>query len=301
MTGNREHICVCICTYKRPKLLSRLLEELTKQVTGELFTYSIVVVDNDKLRSAEAGVSAFAASSSIPVRYCVEPEQSIPMARNKAVENASGDYVAFIDDDEFPAENWLLNLLKACRQYNVDGAVGPVNCHFDEKPPKWIVKGKFWQRPTFPTGLVIDGNKGRTGNVLLRREILSTGKNPFRPQFRTGEDQDFFTQMIERGHTFIWCNEAVVYETVPPTRWEPSFILKRSLLQGSVSPLRQTFGFTNFAKSAIAIPMYTVLLPVAAILGQDRLMVILTKGAYHLGAVLGCMGIKPVKQPYVTE
>lgn len=301
MNSKLEHICVCICTYKRPELLRRLLEALGKQVTDEMFTYSMVIVDNDQLHSAESTVSDFAASTSLPVRYCVEPEQNIPMARNKAVENASGDYVAFIDDDEFPAENWLLNLLKTCKQYNVDGAVGPVNCHFDQEPPKWIVKGRFWQRPTYTTGLVIDGKKGRTNNALVKRELFAGLKEPFRPEFRTGEDQEFFSHMIEEGHTFVWCNEALVYETVPPKRWERSFILKRSLLQGSISPLHRTFGLVRFAKSLIAVPVYAVMLPVAAILGQHRFMSLLVKLAFHLGAVLNCMGIKAVKQPYVTQ
>src|SRR5664280_1724691 len=52
-----KHISVCICTYKRPWLLKRLLGEIGKQETGGLFSYSIVVADNDALRSAEATVS----------------------------------------------------------------------------------------------------------------------------------------------------------------------------------------------------------------------------------------------------
>src|SRR5580700_7943958 len=102
MTNESKHIAICICTYKRPVLLKRLLDDLGGQDTGGLFTYSIVVVDNDHLRSAEPVVSVFAAASAIPIRYCEEPRQNIALARNKAVENATGDFVAFIDDDEFP-------------------------------------------------------------------------------------------------------------------------------------------------------------------------------------------------------
>ena len=36
------------------------------------------------------------------VKYCVEPRQNIALARNKALQNAEGDLIAFIDDDEFP-------------------------------------------------------------------------------------------------------------------------------------------------------------------------------------------------------
>src|SRR5436853_7603472 len=69
-------ISVCVCTYKRPDFLKRLLKELNSQITNGLFTHSIVVADNDRLRSAETIVSDFAASSHVPITYCVEPRQN---------------------------------------------------------------------------------------------------------------------------------------------------------------------------------------------------------------------------------
>src|SRR5580704_8315703 len=99
---DHPHISVCICTYKRPQLLLRTLERLQGQETGGRFSYSIVVVDNDSSQSAQPAVASFASRPSIPVQYCTEPRQNIALARNKALENAAGDYVAFIDDDEFP-------------------------------------------------------------------------------------------------------------------------------------------------------------------------------------------------------
>src|SRR3989304_3513647 len=42
----KKHISVCICTYKRPKWLDHLLKKLQEQETSELFTYSIILIDN---------------------------------------------------------------------------------------------------------------------------------------------------------------------------------------------------------------------------------------------------------------
>src|SRR5262245_6012049 len=134
MSDLRMHISVCICTYKRPQLLKRLLDDLVTQDTNGLFTYSIVVADNDQLRSAEALVADFAAATPLPITYCVAPQQNISLARNMAIEHATGDFIAFIDDDEFPVKHWLLTLFNACHKYAVDGVLGPVKCHFEEKP-----------------------------------------------------------------------------------------------------------------------------------------------------------------------
>jgi cellulose synthase/poly-beta-1,6-N-acetylglucosamine synthase-like glycosyltransferase len=277
------------------------LDELGAQDTKGLFTYSIVVVDNDHIQSARVVVSDFTVTSSVPILYCVEPRQNIPLARNKAVENADGDFIAFIDDDEFPTKYWLLTLIKACNEYGADGVQGPVKRHFDEKPPNWIVKGNFYERTTYPTGFVIDWTKGRTGNVLLRKRIFTADDQPFREEFLTGEDQDFFRRMIEKGHIFIWCNEAVVYEVVPPLRWKRTVILKRALLQGTASTAYPTFGARAIVKSIVAIPAYTAALPVMLFLGHHRFMLIATKLFYHIGAILSLLGIKAVQAPYVTD
>src|SRR5438309_11395304 len=98
MTRETPHICVCICTFKRPHLLRRLLCELGGQETSGRFTYSVVVADNDYLQSARQVVEDLAATSSIPITYCVEPRRNIALTRNAAVEHANGDFVAFIDD-----------------------------------------------------------------------------------------------------------------------------------------------------------------------------------------------------------
>lgn len=233
MTNEQQHISVCVCTHKRPEYLRRLLSDLKSQDTADLFTFSIVVVDNDSTRSAETVVTDSAVRSAIPIKYCVEPRQNIALARHNAIKSADGELVAFIDDDEFPTERWLLNLFKTLQQYEVDGVLGPVKPHFETQPPRWIVEGQFHDRPMHWTGSRLYWNYCRTGNVLLKREILP--QQPFRPQCLSGEDQDFFRRMIEGGRTFVWCNDAVVYEIVQPTRWKRRFLIRRALVRGVYS------------------------------------------------------------------
>lgn len=295
------HINVCVCTFKRPALLKRLLEALRVQETDEQFSFSILVVDNDRSESAKAIVEQFGSGQSPTVSYAVEPRQNIALARNKAVQHASGDFVAFIDDDEFPIAGWLITLYKTCVNFNVDGVLGPVKPHFDEAPPPWLVKGQFYERPTYPTGFVIDWRKGRTGNVLLRRHVLLEYEYPFRPEFRNGEDQEFFHRAIGKGHVFIWCDEAVAYETVPPLRWNRKFLLKRALLRGAMEPQTPGFGVRDVAKSLVAVGAYGIGLPFAFLAGHDKFMKLLVRLCDHLGKLLAVIGINPIQEQYVTE
>jgi glycosyltransferase involved in cell wall biosynthesis len=301
MINETNHISVCVCTYKRPHLLKRLLEKLRDQETDTLFRYSLVVADNDQLQSAKPVVSDFAASSSVSVKYCVEPRQSIALARNKAVENAQGDYIAFIDDDEFPAKDWLLILFRTCEEYRVDGVLGPVKRHFDEEPPQWIVKSQFYERRIKATGSIVDWHEARTGNVLLKRQIFEAGVPPFCPEFRAGEDQDFFKRMIDKRHVFIWSDQALAYEVISSSRWKRTYMLKKALLRGATARLQPSCGALSIAKSVIAVPVYVVALPLACIFGHYRFMALLVRVFDHLGKLLALVGINPVKEQYVTD
>jgi glycosyltransferase involved in cell wall biosynthesis len=298
MPTKTEHISVCVCTFKRPDLLKRLLAGLDRQRAEGLFSYSVVVADNDSMQSARKVVAEFGVTSSLPVIYCVEPEQNIALVRNKALENAKGDFVAFIDDDEFPHEDWLHNLFKACRAFEADGVLGPVQPHFEHEPPKWVVKGKFYERPTHKTGSILHWTNTRTGNVLFKREVFSGNGNMFRKEFGMGgEDKDFFRRMMSKGFRFVWCSEAPVYEVVPPHRCKRSFMLRRALLRGKIPH----FSTLDIIKSIIAIPLYSASLPILFLSGHHRFMKYLIKDFDHIGRILALCGIDTIKQKYVIE
>ena len=227
----------------------------------------------------------------------MEPEQNIALARNKALEHADGDFVAFIDDDEFPVKDWMYNLFKCCNTYGADGVLGPVKPYFEHKPPQWVIKGNFFERPTYYTGYQLHWPETRTGNVLFRREMLKGIDCPFRSEFGTGsEDIDFFKRMMVKGRIFVWCNNAVVYELVPPKRCNRSYLLRLALLRGGNSLKHREGRALRLLKSLIAIPMYGLALPFLFVAGQHHFMNYLIKFLDHAGRILSLLGIIPVQK-----
>jgi glycosyltransferase involved in cell wall biosynthesis len=292
-------ISVCICTYQRPVLLRRLLESLPGLQTNGLFGYEIVVTDNDQAGSGKQVVEEFAKGSSLNVTYSVEPRQSISFARNRCVERAKGDFIAFIDDDEFPAKDWLLRLFETCSRQKVAGVLGPVRPHFDSEPPAWLIRGRFCERLEHETGFVMSWPETRTGNVLFDKGIVKGIDPIFRPEFAAASgDQDFFRRMMEKGHRFIWCNEAVAYEVVPPFRWTRQYLIERALLRGGhslkVPPPRERVVIV--LKSMVALPAYALALPFLLFGGHHRFMKYLVKLCHHAGRLSGVLGMNPVRR-----
>lgn len=285
-----NHISVCICTYKRPGLLANLLEKLQQQVTNDVFTYSAVIVDNDVNETAKSVVEAYKQKSLFNIEYFVEPEQNISLARNKAVGNAGGNFIALIDDDEYPGSNWLLNFFEALANIRADGALGPVVPYYPAGIPKWIIKSKIWEMSFRKTGTTLNWPETRTSNVFLNKKVLDGQVEPFDPKFGLtgGEDQDFFKRMMSKGHRFVWCNEAEVYEVIPPERWSSSFYLKKYLqMGGRTGELAKNWPFRIkckwLAKSILAIGFYTLSLPFSLLLGQHAFTKCMLKGLYFFG------------------
>ena len=293
----RNHLSICICSYKRPVLLEQLLVTLQNQITENLFSFSIIIIDNDYRKSAKRTVMRIAEKSLLSINYYCEPQKNISLARNKAIRESNGDFVVFIDDDELPVTDWLLHLYNTQCKYSADGVLGPVKPSFEVQPPKWVIEGKLWDRKSFVTGTIFKSSKDtRTGNVLLARDIFDDNEKPFDPNFGIsgGEDTDFFQRMLAKEKKIVWCNEACVYENIPKERLTRSYFLKRAFNRGASTAKAIRFMSFSTIKSILAIILYTLALPFFALIGQHALMDYLIRECDHVGKLLAYIGIKPL-------
>ena len=92
-------ISCCINTYKRPFLLNKCLYSLLTQNGLENISLEIIVVDNDLLASGRKVIDDLNNSLKISIKYFVQPIKNISLTRNKAVSEAKGDLILFIDDE----------------------------------------------------------------------------------------------------------------------------------------------------------------------------------------------------------
>jgi GT2 family glycosyltransferase len=98
-------ISVVICTRDRLRQLANCLRRLRQQ---EYPRFEIIVVDNAPSTAVQAVVDAEMTGRA--VRYVPEPRAGLSWARNAGIAAASGDIIAFLDDDEEPDRYWLLGL-----------------------------------------------------------------------------------------------------------------------------------------------------------------------------------------------
>ena len=291
------HISVCIGTYQRPVMLERLLRAVGTQDTKGKFTYSVVVADNDAQETAREVVTSLAKNFPVPLKYVAEPSRSIALVRNKTIAESDGELIAFIDDDEFPGPDWLRLQFDALTNHPCAGVLAPVRPYYPDGTPEWVKKSRLFERPEHETGFEMPWPECRTGNVLFKREIIAGHTTPFSLEFATGgSDVDFFRRQTAAGHRFIWCNEAIVHEEVPPSRWKRRILLKRALLRGQNSFRHPRARWRGVAKALVAIPAYLLALPFLQLAGHHLFMRYSIKLCDHTGRVLAALGFNLIKK-----
>jgi succinoglycan biosynthesis protein ExoM len=226
------NITICIATFRRPERLAALLDDLVRQ---NQVPASVVVVDNDAAGSALAAVERRRRDGApFPILYEVQPVKNISLTRNRTVQLAQGDWLAFIDDDERAPPEWIGNLARAGARFGADGVLGPVVPVLPDNAPAWIRAGRFYDWVRMDSGSVVPLNRLRFGNVLLHSELLRLFPVPFDPDYGLtgGEDGDLLARLVQRGARIVWCDEAVVHEPVEGARLSLRWLLLRSLRGG---------------------------------------------------------------------
>lgn len=293
-------ISLCIPTHRRAQQLLALLKDLSVQ---ELLPYEVVVVDNDADESARPVVERFRASGCpFPLVYAVQPERSIPLTRNLTVALASGEWLAFVDDDERAPPGWLRTIWACAQSHAADGVLAPVEPRVPDSAPDWIRKGDFYEWPRVATGTVVPRKLLRFGNLLLRGTAVRELPGPFDPAFAlsAGEDVDMLVRMVNAGARLVWCNEAAVWEPVEEKRLSLRWLLMRGYSGGQAFGWIRTSGRLGrvnpgiriglllqwFTQMLLAVFVAVLLLP----LGRHRSVTWLIKGWANAGKLTSLFG-----------
>ena len=230
--GAVRSVAVCIPTYRRPASLDRLLQAIAQQrfESAPHPRVRVIVIDNSPDGEGVRVCEDVSPTFPFPLSWATEPEPGVSETRNRAVRSAREPQglVAFIDDDSYPCETWLEQMLAVEGAHDADVVSGPVEPEFETTPPAWMVRGGFYSRPRMATGT--ETGPLRAGNILIRDSVFDSVAEPWfdpRMGLTGGEDFLFLSRAEAGGATMVWADEAVVFESVPSARVSVGWLLRR--------------------------------------------------------------------------
>jgi len=230
----RRSASIGILTYRRPEEVKRCLEAVVAAIAEPMpdswSVDEVMVIDNDPDGSARAVVSKLAERtvSAASIRYVHEPRAGVSIARNRAMAEAAGDVLVFIDDDEIPHEGWPHGLLTVLDETGAAMVGGPVLTEFTAPPPRWIVDGRFFDRDDAPHRSARAWL--RSGNLAIDLEQVRGAGLLFDPRYRQGEDSAFTRAARAAGLELRWSSVGAITEFVGADRFSTRWRARREYL-----------------------------------------------------------------------
>jgi succinoglycan biosynthesis protein ExoM len=271
-----SEIVVAIPTFRRPRGLERLLGALAKLETSA--DVRVLVADNDCVCREGFDVCRRLAASGYrwPLDAIVVAERGIAQVRNalaeRALANPSVQFIAMLDDDEWPEPRWLEELLRVQRETGADALQGSILCEYESTPAPWATRCDGIGPIRGETGVTqhLEG----AGNMIVSRACFEGLSKPyFDPSFALtgGEDCEFFARLRRQGARFAFVDEAVATTLVPASRTNLAWVLLRSFRTGN-SDMRVFLKFNDrrgdalleFAKIAGAVLLSPLMLVILA-------------------------------------
>jgi len=171
------------------------------------------------------------------IRYLFEPLQGKSNALNSGIREASGEILAFMDDDVAVDPQWLKNLTAVFKQQEWVGVGGRILPERNFAPPGWLsLKDKYALAPLAVFDIGAEAGEMHEApfgtNMAYRRELFSRYggfRTDLGPQagseVQHNEDSEFGSRLLAAGERFWYEPSAIVYHSMPPERIRKAYFL----------------------------------------------------------------------------
>lgn len=243
-------LTVALCTHNHADRLVRTLADLAHvQLPSQ--PWEFLVIDN---ASSDDTPQLLAASdwrpAGVEIRVVREEKLGLSNARNRALLEARGDYLLFMDDDETPDRAWLTAYERAMLAHQPDALGGRIEVLFEDGArPRWLQDellgflGKLdhgeahWltERAT----PIFGGNFAFRRNVFERIGNFDTRLGRQGAANIGGEDTEIYQRLFEHGCRVRWVPEAIIHHRIQTPKLRRSYFLDLHFRQGRTEGARK--------------------------------------------------------------
>ncbi len=228
-------ISLVICTYNNAALLDRALTAILKQQVHKGVKWNVLVVNNNCADETSEVVDKYIQSQKIPhLSTVLEPKQGLNHARQCGIENTTGDWIAFVDDDCMLDPDWVAEAAKFAESHFDCGAFGgKVILDWETPPPAYVLKYgySFAQQDRGMSVTQPDCLVG-AGLVINRKAILDTNwankqflSDRIGKKLVSGGDVEIVLRIRSAGYD-IWYNPACkLMHFIPAKRIEHKYLV----------------------------------------------------------------------------
>ncbi|KAM3096048.1 glycosyltransferase family 2 protein [Phormidesmis sp. 146-35] len=256
-------VSVVIPTVDRSETIGEAIKRI---FAGTVQPFEIIVVDQSKNDLTCNALSKFIQSGK--VRYLKDEGSGASRSRNIGWRNASGEIIAFTDDDAQVDSQWLETIQRTFSQTHLKIGVlgGKIIPSYEQKNANWSIPKKWeYLLPAYDQGdqlsLYQAENLPAGVNYSVYRSVLekfsgfdeSLGPNVSRGIQIYGEDAEFALRLQQNGFDIVYNPNCIVHHPVPLSRQTQNFLEKRLISEGATYVFMQTKTNSNLWECLVTL------------------------------------------------
>jgi glycosyltransferase involved in cell wall biosynthesis len=234
-------VSIAICTYNNVRKLEAVLESLRGLICSPALRYEVLVVDNNSSDETKGVVERCQGTWGQRLRYVFEGAQGLSHARNRALKEAAGDIVSYIDDDVRVDPGWLSAVATAFEEYSAAVVGGKSYLIYPSRRPAWLPDEyeSLLSKLDYGDQVIVGLDRDLFGlNFSVRKELavqlggFDTSLGRCRRALGSGEESDLLRRIRETGGLAVYEPRAVVGHVVSPERMTVRWFAKRLFAAG---------------------------------------------------------------------
>lgn len=240
---------VALCTHDHADRLARTLADLA-QLRQPQALWELVIVDNGCRDATPELLARHVWPAGWQVRVVQEQQLGLSNARNRAIAEALGEYVVFMDDDETADPDWLCAFERLIQAENPDAFGGRIRVLFEDMRPVWLKdellgflgelnRAEDIAPLTDPSTSFYGGNFGIRKSVCERIGLFDATLGRKGSDNTGGEEVDFYRRLLHGGYKVWWTPEAVIYHRIQAAKLERSYFVDLHYRMGRMEAIRK--------------------------------------------------------------
>lgn len=235
-----ELISIIIPVYNIKEYLRECVDSLLRQTYQKI---EIILVD-DGSTDGSSQLCDYLAEKDFRIRVIHQKNEGVSSARNIGIADARGQYITFVDGDDWVEENFIETLYNSLVQYDADvSAVGHMRCLADgtkqvkaitDKTEVIFSTSAFYRKCDKKSPWI-----GYAGGKLVRKEIIEHNALEFDTEIRIFEDFIFFYSLFEHVQKIVKNPETLYNYRIRPSSATQTAGKSLDLLNNKITALEK--------------------------------------------------------------
>lgn len=223
-------LSIIIPVYQGADRIKPLLKAIYSQANAGDFSWEVIVVDNNSTDNLWEVIQEY---SLLGIRYYVEQREGVAFARLRGVREARGEVVAFLDDDNIPAENWLSRVYYFGLETDASAWSGQCHPVYETSPPpninrieKMFAVCEKTELDYCPEKLILPPGAGL---AVRKQAFLDAFPKIVRLSgafLQRGDDYELLLNMHKQGGKIVYNPEMSISHAIPSFRLDKSYLDK---------------------------------------------------------------------------